>query len=327
MKGCCNALALPGLLLGLILSMAASAADRLAACEVLTGVTIHDGELLLASTRGDVLQRPLTQLGPPSTAQCDARGWKRLGSSSLPAWTGLRRVNEGLWLLGHQQSIYQLSNSTELTPRHRQSLSSQVVMDLLAVAGDRHYAVGSGGLYLVSDDGGRRWLPQDLYIDPEWDEPEDFSLNAIAQLSTGELVVAGELGSIYWSDDGDDWHKDDAELESTWFGALALNDGAVLLFGFGGKVAYSEGYREPWRLLEAPVSDSLFASVETEQAWLLAGANGALLALDKAALSLRQLTSGTDATITGLLIHEGRLLMSTDRGLRSVPFNDAASLW
>jgi photosystem II stability/assembly factor-like uncharacterized protein len=303
--------------------MTASAADRLAACEVLTGVAIHDGELLLASTRGDVLQRPPTQMVAPSVAQCDATGWKHLGTSPLPAWSGLRRIDGEPWLLGHQQAIYQLSSSAEVTLRHRQKSSSQVVMDLLATSDDRHYAVGSGGLYLVSDDGGQHWSPQDLYIDPEWDEPEDFSLNAIAQLSSGELVVAGELGSIYWSDDGDDWHKDDAEFESTWFGALALNDGAVLLFGFGGKVAYSDGYRRSWRALETPAAESLFAAVETERGWLLAGANGALLAFDKAALSLTQLSSGTDATITGLLVHNGYLLMSTDRGLRSVPFNDA----
>lgn len=303
----------------------ANATDRLAACDVLTGLLIERDRLLLVSARGDVLEKAITAARQSGASQCDSEGWVSFASAANPAWTGIKKTNGDIWLLGHQESLYTLMPNEQLRRRRQLPASSRAAMDILSVETadslTRHYVVGTRGLYLVSEDGGDSWSPQDLYIDPEWEEPEDYNLNAIVQLSSGELLVAGELGSIYWSKDGEVWQKDSAGTDATWFGAVALQNGGVLLFGFAGKIAYSDGYRQPWRLLESPLSHSLFTATKVDEQWLLAGANGMVVAVSAAAgISVRQIPTETTASITQLAAYKGQLLMSTDQGFWSMPY-------
>jgi photosystem II stability/assembly factor-like uncharacterized protein len=314
-----------GLLFLLWAAGGANAAERLAACDVLTGLLLGSDHLLLVSARGDVLTQDTAKLLNSKVAQCEHGAWFSLAATDNPAWTGIKKANGEIWLLGHQESLYRLMPDKSLRSHRHLPTSSRGVMDMLvAQTADnlkRHYVVGTRGLYLLSEDGGDSWMPQDLYIDPEWEEPEDYNLNAIVQLSTGELLVAGELGSIYWSKDGEDWQKDAANTDATWFGAASLPNGGVLLFGFAGKIAYSEGYQQPWRLLASPVGHSLFAATQVDQYWLLAGANGSLVAVNPSAgMSLQEIPTGTTASITQLAAYQDKLVMSTDQGFWSMSY-------
>lgn len=319
--GCC--------LLLLLLMGTSQAAERLAPCDVLSGgVLLGANELLVAGTRGQLLLKSL------STAEdgCElgaVNGWRAVAEQTIgPAhsWTGLFQLKNSLWLTGQREALYQsVDNGQGWVERYLSPDSDYALMGVLASSEDeqRYYAVGTRGLYLVSEDQGVSWQEQDLYIDPEWEEPEDFNLNAIVEVPDKGLLVAGEAGALYWSKDGDDWDKDDAVYNGTWFGATALENGAVIAFGFAGHVAYAKGYKKDWQLKQTPGKASLFAALKLPNGKvLLAGDKGQLWSWQPNSDEFVAIESGTNAIITSLLSSNDELLLITDRGLKRLRLSE-----
>lgn len=312
--------------------------ERLALCDVLTGVAVVDGLAVVSGARSNVLRSQglvaRDFVNGPNCVAAAAEQWDELAVPIKAAWTDVLENEAGLWLLGHEQILL---NSEDLgaTWRSMQLVGDfagnpqQAFMDLLlptSVAVNRAsqniYAVGTRGLYATSKDGGVHWQQQVLYVDPEWDEPEDFNLNAIVELKDGGFLVAGEAGAVYWSKDGEHWDKDFAGSEATWFGAVAMPNGGALLYGFGGKLAYTKGFEEDWQLLEVGTA-SLFSSVLLDSGdLLLAGQRGELLRWSgDVSQSFLKVPTGMNATITGMAVLGSSLLLTTDHGLWSVPFS------
>ena len=312
-----------------LFSQAVTAADRLAACDVLTGgLLLEQRQLLVAGTRGQLLIKDLSVTDDSCGLQAD-NGWRQAASEVAgPSgrWTGLKAVAQQPWLLGHQQTLYYYDNADAWQRVYQAADSDFALMDVAqAPRLGRYFAVGTRGVYLVSEDQGKHWAPQDLYIDPEWDEPEDYNLNGIAVLAKRGLLVAGEAGALYWSKDGDRWHKDHAGYDGTWFGAQALADGGVVAYGFAGHVAYSEGYREDWTVVKGPQRASLFAAHRlADGSMLLAGERGALWRWTPQTDVFVVIASGTQATITDLLVldnqEQQQILLITDQGVKRVAY-------
>lgn len=313
------------LLAGLVSSLLMAADERLAPCDVLTGgllMTPH--KVLVVGTRGQILSKSLANTNDDCGVGVN-NGWQ-VADSAQGQWTGLKSVGADHWMLGHRQALYQAQADMSWQQRHWVADSDYALMDITyAPELGRYLAVGTRGVYLTSDDGGQSWLPQDLYLDPEWEEPEDFNLNAIVTLGGRKLLVAGEAGVLYWSKDGDEWRKDHTGYDGTWFGAAGLPDGGVVTFGFAGHVAFSRGYRKDWTVVQGPVRATLFALLAlADGSVLLAGERGALWRWSPYTDKFVVIPTDTQATITALLFSEmagqQQLLLITDLGLKRIAY-------
>ena len=296
-------------------------------CGAITTVALKDSQVLAGSARGELL---LSKAGLLEGSDlCSGPEQWKVATSALPALTNVSATESAFWLLGHQEGIYKYRVDEKLYEANLAPESPQAVLDLIEVRNgnsdtvQRLLAVGTRGLFLQSENSGDSWEARDLYIDPEWEEPDDYNLYAILQLRSGRFLAAGESGVIYWSDDGVEWERETVGGGASWFGAVEVS-GGVLLHGFGGALAYKAADDDEWLLKQSPSGNSLYtAAVLENDAVILAGAKGELLEW-KASDELVTLQSGTSAAITDLAAPDDQLLMATDEGLKSVSFQDLA---
>lgn len=290
-------------------------------CGAITTVALKNSQVLAGSARGELL---LSKAGLLEGRDlCSGPEQWNVAASTLPALTNVSVTGAAFWLLGHQEGIYKYRADEKLYEANLAPKSPQAVLDLIEVrSGDSEtaqqlLAVGTRGLFLQSEDSGDSWEAKDLYIDPEWEEPDDYNLYAILQLQSGRFLVAGETGVIYWSNDGADWERETVGGGATWFGAVEVS-GGVLLHGFGGALAHKAAGDNDWLLKQSPSGNSLYtAAVLDNGVVILAGAKGELLQW-KPPGELQPFQSGTSAAIIDLAVTNTQLLMATDKGLKSV---------
>lgn len=290
-------------------------------CGVITTVALNNAQVLAGSARGELLLSKTGLLEGRDLCSSQER-WEPI-ARTFPALTNISVASSAFWLLGHQEGIYKYSGGGELYEANLAPQSPQAVLDLIEVRSDRSdtvqqlIAVGTRGLFLQSENAGESWEARDLYIDPEWEEPDDYNLYAILQLQSGRFLVAGETGVIYWSNDGAEWERETVRGGATWFGAVEVS-GGVLLHGFGGALAYKAAGDNDWLLIQSPSGNSLYtAAVLDDDVVILAGAKGELLQW-KTPSELVPFQSGTSAAIIDLAVTNAQLLMATDKGLKSV---------
>jgi len=136
----------------------------------------------------------------------------------------------------------------------------------------RGMATGAYGLIIETSDGGENWTQRSI----SEDGPHHYS---ICESPAGSLYVAGEFGSIFRSGDrGETWNELSSPYGGTYFGALALRDGAILIFGLRGNLFRSEDHGETWTKLETGTSGSLLGGSQLEDGRvIIVGLNGLTL--------------------------------------------------
>lgn len=129
---------------------------------------------------------------------------------------------------------------------------------LLALGGPydgRLYALGGFGQFLVSTDAGQTWQRE------THEALGDYHLNAITQLADGNLLIAGERGLLAIScDHGRNWTRLPEIYAGSFFGALSLPDGGLLVHGMRGN-AFVTRDRHTWYQSAIPGTLSLFGSL------------------------------------------------------------------
>lgn len=129
---------------------------------------------------------------------------------------------------------------------------------LLALGGPydgRLYALGGFGQFLVSTDQGRTWQRE------THEALGDYHLNAITKLADGNLLIAGERGLLAIScDHGRSWTRLPEIYAGSFFGALSLPDGGLLVHGMRGN-AFVTADRHTWYQSAIPGTLSLFGSL------------------------------------------------------------------
>ncbi|WP_162634950.1 WD40/YVTN/BNR-like repeat-containing protein [Pseudomonas putida] len=149
------------------------------------------------------------------------------------------------------------------------------LLDLWVNDDRRAWAVGAYGVMLATDDGGAQWRLLD-----NLPNPERLHLNSVLETAPGVLLVAGEGGRLYRSDDGGQ-HWD--ALRQLGNGSLyrlipLAKPGDVLVVGFGGFVARSQDAGVTWQTLPIPAKASLFGGTRLDNGGvLLVGQGGNLL--------------------------------------------------
>lgn len=178
-----------------------------------------------------------------------------------------------LWAVGHDAVIlHSPDGGSTWERRHWAPDWEQPLFDVWFRDEQFGLAVGAYGLLLETRDGGAVWTRRIL----DEDEPHVYFL---APAGGGRLYAAGEFGTVFRSDDdGESWERCDVPYGGTFFGALALRDGAVLAFGLRGTVYRSPDGGETWTAIETGVEAGLFHGLETRDGRVvLVGQGGRLL--------------------------------------------------
>lgn len=146
---------------------------------------------------------------------------------------------------------------------------------LLALAGPYDgtlFAIGGFGQYLSSSDQGKTWQRATHEI------LGDRHLNAMTRLGDGTLLIAGERGLLATSCDGGlSWTALPEIYAGSYFGALALKDGGLLVYGMRGNAFVTQD-RHTWIKAEVPGKISLFgAALQADGSIVLVGENDTVL--------------------------------------------------
>lgn len=146
---------------------------------------------------------------------------------------------------------------------------------ILALAGPYDgtlFAIGGFGQFLTSADDGRTWQRV------THEAVGDYHLNDMTRLGDGTLVIVGERGLIVTScDGGRTWERMPEIYAGSYFGALALEQNGLMVFGMRGN-AFVTSDRHTWVKADVPGKISLFGGVvDDDGAIVLVGENETVL--------------------------------------------------
>ncbi len=238
------------------------------------------------------------------------------------------------------------------------SSNGSPILDLLFLDDTKVVAVGAYSLMLASDDGGLTWTEQPFDIatgddgtsdldapagdgadvdgddgmDDEavtFDEADlalgdeaDPHLNAIVRLGSGRLIVVGERGTVFRSDnDGQQWQRLNLPYGGSMYGALPLGHAGVIVYGLRGRVFESRNGGEDWAELDSGSLSNLFGgSIDRDGGIVLVGSEGAVLRTGNGRSGFDKATYVTDTGETpalagALRLEGGPLVLLGERGV------------
>ena len=135
------------------------------------------------------------------------------------------------------------------------------------------WAVGAYGMILSTQDGGANWQVHNLKVP----NPDGFHYNKIAALDSQTLLMAGEAGTLYRSDDqGENWQALDSPYEGSFFGFQTLPDNHLVAYGLRGNAFISSDRGDSWSQLTLPGRESVMASLVHNQQLILLSGSGSL---------------------------------------------------
>jgi photosystem II stability/assembly factor-like uncharacterized protein len=225
-------------------------------------------------------------VSPAQAAELDTKPTARPHVSLM---LGIARVGDRLVAVGERGSIL-LSEDSGKTWRGVPTDTRATLTHVTFVGPKSAYAVGWDGTILRTDDAGDSWVKQ--HEDPSQDNglftvvgfPDgralaagsyglfyetqdgkswtdlhsdtldpDAHTNAMITPAPGRVVLAGETGNVYVSDDGDKtWRHLDFPYQGSLFGALALGADDWVVFGLRGHVLRTRDAGAHWAQLETP---------------------------------------------------------------------------
>lgn len=185
--------------------------------------------------------------------------------------TAVAAAGNSLWAGGHDSTIiFSADGGRTWELQNYDPERQQPIMDIYFFDEKNGFAIGAYGLMLRTYDGGITWEDQDI-------GGEGWHLNAIADLGAGNLVIAGEAGFSYYSNDGgDSWTPVEMPYPGSMFGVIAAGP-CVTTFGLRGNVQESCDDGVSWQELETPVQYSLAGGAYRDGVTLLAGNSGQIL--------------------------------------------------
>lgn len=284
----------------------------------------------------------------------DGKNWTQRPVPTRATLTTITSVNGQLWAGGHDGVILHSSDGGQSWQRQRVAPWSAddndpshgvPIMDLLFTDAMHGYAVGAYSLMLTTEDGGASWTTHkinaaapaaaaktdDKANDESWTfnsdqlqlgDESDPHFNAIARTGSGALLIAGERGTIYRSEDsGANWQKMKLPYDGSMFGVLAWDEGHVLVFGLRGNVYESTDLGASWNKVETGSKANLMGGQALPGGGaVLVGANGTVLIRKDAAspfvLSTFENAAGETPVLAAVLpLANGGYLLVGDKGV------------
>lgn len=146
-------------------------------------------------------------------------------------------------------------------------------LGVTSLGGDRFLAYGAFGGYFDSTDAGRTWAKRMV-------ESEDFDRHISQVIPVGDaLLMVAESGTLARSVDGGmTWTALESPYQGSYFGALQLKSGAVLVYGMRGNVYRSTDAGATWQKIALETTASIMAGRELADGSVLLVGNTGLLA-------------------------------------------------
>lgn len=219
-----------------------------------------EGRLVAVGERGHVV------------LSSDGSEWEQ--AQYVPSRSTLTAVTAAgnlLWAGGHDTTIlFSEDGGRNWEVQYFDPERRQPILDIHFIDELNGIAIGAYGLMLRTSDSGASWEEQEV-------SEEGWHLNSLVDLGAGRLVIAGEAGFSYYSDNGgDSWTTVDMPYPGSMFGIVATGP-CVLVYGLRGNVQQSCDEGLEWNETDTPVENSLAGAAYHDGVTLLAGNSGQIL--------------------------------------------------
>ncbi len=291
--------------------------------------------------------------------------WERAKApANLPLLNGVYFSDENTgWAVGHDSVILKsINQGKEWTQVFSSAKDQRALMDIVFTDAGTGFVVGAYGAFLETSDGGKTWASRkvippaviartavkvekgnreargtkagrgkdiEFADDAEKSADEDKHLNAIIKLAASRLFIAGEAGTLLSSaDNGKTWSRVDSPYKGSFFGAIATDDGAVIIYGLRGNVYRStDASLKAWAQIETGTKASIMGSTKLADGTIvLAGLAGTLLLSRDGGKTFASLASGTTKPLAAAVSGgPNALLVVGDSGAREILLTPASA--
>jgi photosystem II stability/assembly factor-like uncharacterized protein len=209
----------------------------------------------------------------------DGRSWRQ--AASVPTrvtLTALHFLDARLgWAVGHGGIVLATDDGGEHWRIAHRAGADTALFSVRFLDAQRGLAVGAFGAALATDDGGRSW--QEITIGEG--EFSDRHLYHLFGDATGATWIAAESGVVYRSADGRNFDTITLPYKGSIWGGMALSDGAILVWGMGGRVLRSADGGASWREIDTGTDNPLTAGLaQAGGRIVIVGLGGSVLASD-----------------------------------------------
>ena len=248
----------------------------------------------------------------------EGRTWEQRPASIDVTLTSITCIGNHVgFAVGHEETLLRTNDEGLSWQLVRTNAQGVPLLRVRFFDADSGFATGGSGVLYSTRDGGNTWTRSAITTTDDFD-PHLFD---IARLDDGRLVLAGEAGRLFRSDDnGISWQELPSPYSGSFFGLATPQPNKLIAFGMLGHAFVSDDAGNSWDELPTRQHESFFSSTIADGRLYLVGADGAVAtapAEDPRRLSL--VPAPDRANISGLVATPGGLVYASDRGLRRTP--------
>lgn len=247
----------------------------------------------------------------------DGKEWTQ--AENVPVRSTLTAVasqGNDLWAAGHDTAIiHSADGGVTWDLVYYDPERAQPAMDIHFTDAQTGYVIGAYGLMMKTVDGGETWDEFEVSLDA-------WHLNGLIDLGEGLLVITGEKGFSYVSEDaGETWETIEMPYPGSMFGAVMAGD-CIVVHGLRGNVQRSCDGGLGWEEIPTPTESSLAGGAYQGGETLLAGNSGQLVMIgEDGAVSASKHPSGVDFAAV-IPLDGGRWLLVGEGGTHVYPVVD-----
>ena len=274
--------------------------------------TVVDKLLLLDATRASQRIVAVGDYGYVVTSDDDGTTWRSAKSPVQSTLTAVAFADDRHgWIVGHDAVILRSTDGGETWEQTYSAPDKEAPLLNLWFENSEHgYAFGAYGTFYETSDGGKTWNSRKVL-------ETDGHIYAMARTGAGQLFLAGEAGTLYRSrDNGETWQALVAPYRGSYFGALGLPDGGILIFGLRGHAFRSHDGGDTWTSVDTGTEVSLMGGeVLANGSIVLLGGEGVILISRDSAKAFTRLKHPENKTlIAAVTVGENKILAFGEPG-------------
>jgi photosystem II stability/assembly factor-like uncharacterized protein len=208
--------------------------------------------------------------------------WRAVPSGTDATLNAVRFVNTKTgFVVGWDATILRSDDAGETWAKENSDPSADnALFAVAALPNGGALAVGAYGLAYSSTDGKSWAIEHNDTLDP------DAHMNSLFAPAPGHLVIAGESGSVYVSDDaGKTWKHLEFPYEGSLFGGLALGPQDWLVYGLRGHVFRTKDGGAHWAPIETGTTQGMLGATRLKDGRVVLVGNGGVALVSDLALT------------------------------------------